>query len=107
MHLQIGSLDAGSTRDLRELLLDRGNEPGTHLIIDLRQMDDGHDMTLFALLSTKARSISQVLGRMTAVRPTQRLAHLLSTVGVHVTQDLPKIGLAEGILILSIGLFRD
>lgn len=107
MHLQIGSLNAESTRALREILLDRGNEPGTHLIIDLRQMDDGHDMTLFALLSTKARSISEVLGRMTAVRPTQRLAHLLTTVGVHVTQDLPKMAAAEGILILSIGLLRD
>lgn len=105
-HLQVGVLDADSVRALRAVLLDHGNEPKTHFIIDLRQADDGQDMTLFALLSAKARSVSEAMGSMTAVRPTQRLTHLFTTVGVHVTQELPAIAVAERVLELSIGLLR-
>lgn len=106
VHLQVGVLDADSVRTLRTVLLDHGNEPKTHVIIDLRQAEDGHDMTLFALLSAKARSVGEALGSMTAVRPTQRLAHLLTTVGVHVTQELPAIAVAERVFVRSIGLLR-
>lgn len=52
---RVGALDFGSTRVLRELLFDR-TESGTQFLVDWSQMDDQHEMTLFALLAAKARA---------------------------------------------------
>ena len=105
--LTIGSLGPSSTQVLRELLHARANEPGTHFVVDLRQMDDGHDMTLFALLAAKARSVTDGLGRMTAVIPSRRLSHLLATVGVSISRELPSLGVLHRLDVLSVGLLRD
>ena len=107
IHLRIGALDPRSTRVLRELLLARAEPPGTHLVVDLGQMDHHHEMTLFALLAAKARAVTETLGRMTAVGPTQRLAQLLVAIGVTVTRELPVVTVLARVEMISVGQLRD
>ncbi len=105
LHLR-GVIDFGSTRVLRELLFDCTDEPGTHLLADLSQMDDQHEMTLFALLAARARAATGVLGGITAVNPTQRLAHLLVAIGVTVTRELPALGALAHVEVINVGQLR-
>jgi anti-anti-sigma regulatory factor len=106
-HVQVGALDTRSTDQLRGLLLNCSRQPGSHVVVDLSQMDDSHELTLFALLAASARAATGAMGRVTAVGPTLRLAHLLGTVGVTVARELPVLARMAGAERISVGHRRD
>jgi hypothetical protein len=102
LHLVIGDLDALSTGQLRGVL-EREDMPGGHVVVDLRQMDDSHELTLFALLAGKARAVAEVTGNVTAVHASQRLGHLLRSVGIHVAEELPALAGLTGLEVVTVG----
>lgn len=78
-----------------------------HVVVDLREMDDAHELTLFALLATKALAVADATGDITAVRPSLRLAHLLSTIGVTITREVPVLAGLASIETVTIGRLFD
>lgn len=106
LHLKIGTLDGISTGLLRHVL-SRGEQPGAHIVADLRQADDTHELTLFALLAAKRRAVADAAGLVTAVRPTLRLSHLLGSIGVTVTHELPLLAGLTSLEIVTVGQLLD
>lgn len=106
LHLKLGALDADSTRVLRGVL-GRREVPGAHVVVDLRQLDDSHDLTLFALLATKTRAVAESTGVLTVVQPSIRLGHLLRNVGVTVMNELPTLAGLASLEIVTVGLLLD
>lgn len=90
-HLRVCSLSSPAVRRLREVLAACDAGPGHHLIVDLREMDDRHELSVFALLAETARVTASADGSMTALRPSARLAQLLTSVGVPITRTEPAV----------------
>lgn len=86
IHLRVCPLSYPTVRRLREILAACDTGPGHHLVVDLREMDDRHELTVFALLAEAARVAASTNGSLTALRPSTRLAQLLTAVGVPVTR---------------------
>lgn len=85
--LRVGPMTALNVRDLRLALSDVNAGPTTHLIVDLREMDEHNELSVYALLSERARSTSLADGNMTAVGPSRRLSHLLVATGIPVVRN--------------------
>jgi hypothetical protein len=85
VHLRIGRLDYASVSQLRQLLHTCPSGPDVHLLVDLTQAGDEHDMTLFALLAGMARPLRAAGGTTTALRARSRLSNLLIAIGVTVS----------------------
>lgn len=91
VHLRIGGLDYTSISQLRQLLHSCPSGPDVHLVVDLTQAGEDHDMTLFALLAEKARPLRAAGGATTALRANSRLSNLLIAIGVTVSsRPLPQ-----------------
>lgn len=101
LHLRVGALDNASTTMLRSVL-SKARKHGVHVVVDLRQTDDAHDLTLFVLLAAAGRP-DPASGVLTAVSPSLQLAHLLRAVGVTVTHDCPTLPEAADLESLSVG----
>jgi hypothetical protein len=82
--LRIGLLDYRSTARLRQALQECPSGPGVHLAVDLSDAGTDHDMTVFAILAEKVRALHTTGSTVTALRPSTRLTHLLTALGVRV-----------------------
>lgn len=101
VHLRVCPLSYPAVRRMREILAACDSGPGHHLIVDLREMDDRHELTVFALLAEAARVTASADGSMTALRPSSRMAQLLLSVGVPVTRKEPAV--APGTTMIDVG----
>lgn len=85
--LRVCPLDETAVRALRAALLGCEAGPEFHLVVDLREADDRHEITLFALLSETARTTEIAHGNMTALGASRRLSRLLVATGVPVVRE--------------------
>lgn len=84
--VRVGPLNPVDVRDLRLALSDVNAGPTTHLIVDVCEMDDHNELSVFALLAERARSTIVAEGSMTAVGPSRRLSHLLVATGIPIVR---------------------
>lgn len=101
MLVEIGALDAASTVQARELLRAASQQAPVDLFVDLTRLDDGHELTMFALLSECSRSLKRNGGTLIAIRPPARLAGYLLSTAIPVAQQPPD-GSAP-VVVLTVG----
>jgi hypothetical protein len=85
--VRIHTMTARHVRDLRVALIGCVPGPTVLLVVDLRTMDDRHDITVYALLAEKARTSTLADGNMTAIGPSPRLRQLLVASGIPVARE--------------------
>jgi hypothetical protein len=100
--LQVGALDQVATRQLRLLLGHLVARPGSALVVDLADLDAGHELTVFALLSQSGQDLAATGGSLLVVDPPQSLAAMLVSADIRVARG-PRPAKPAGSLTLEVG----
>jgi hypothetical protein len=79
VRVRVGILDRPAARELRMVLRDLAVRPRTKIVVDVSELDDRHELTLFTCVREAGRRIRDPLSRLVVVQPPDRLTRYLAS----------------------------
>ena len=87
VRVRVGELDTPQVRELRLVLRDLALRPRTHVVVDLNDLDDRHELTLLKLLNESDRRVRDPDSELVVVGASDRMAGYLRATNIQTAAD--------------------